>query len=177
MKTLHSIPAYHKAAVVGIGLMLIMVCVVSVSFLSIETGFGTGRELVNDYYPALDTLLDVDRDLHAAQIALSNALPLESAAAREPYIREFEAHVARADGRFRAFDRATADLAGARGFVHLEKGGDGFHIPRIELDTVGRVPGIDSAKFQEQAEKAKQNCPVSKVLKGAEISLKARLEG
>ena len=59
--------------------------------------------------------------------------------------------------------------------VHLEKGAEGFGIPRIELVTEAKVPGIDEAKFKEQAETAKKNCPVSKVLKGAEISLEAKL--
>ena len=37
------------------------------------------------------------------------------------------------------------------------------------------VPGIDAAKFQEIAETAKKNCPVSKVLAAAEITLDAKL--
>jgi osmotically inducible protein OsmC len=59
--------------------------------------------------------------------------------------------------------------------VHLEKTAEGFAIPKIELDTVANVPGIDEATFQKQAEEAKNNCPVSKLFKGAEISLKAKL--
>lgn len=59
--------------------------------------------------------------------------------------------------------------------VHLEKTGDGFSITRIDLDTEGQVPGIDEKTFQEQAEAAKKGCPVSKVLAGAQISLKAKL--
>src|SRR5207253_4283330 len=59
--------------------------------------------------------------------------------------------------------------------VHLEKAGDGFAIPRIELETDAEVPGIDERAFQQQAETAKQNCPVSKLLAAAEITLKARL--
>ena len=59
--------------------------------------------------------------------------------------------------------------------VALEKSGDGFRIPRIRLETRGQVPGIDAAKFREIAEQAKQNCPVSKVLSGAEITLDATL--
>jgi osmotically inducible protein OsmC len=59
--------------------------------------------------------------------------------------------------------------------VALEKTDAGFRIPRIALETQASVPGIDEAKFQEVAEQAKQNCPVSKVLAGAEISLKAKL--
>jgi osmotically inducible protein OsmC len=60
--------------------------------------------------------------------------------------------------------------------VALEKAGEGFSIPRIALDTKATVPGIDVAKFREIAEQAKKNCPVSKVLAGAEITLNARLD-
>jgi lipoyl-dependent peroxiredoxin len=60
--------------------------------------------------------------------------------------------------------------------VHLEKAGDGFAIPRIELRTRARVPGISDEQFQEQAEAAKQGCPVSKALAGVEsIELDAQL--
>ncbi len=61
--------------------------------------------------------------------------------------------------------------------VHLERGEAGFGIPKIELVTVAVVPGIDEAKFREVAETAKKNCPVSKVLAAAEITLDARLVG
>jgi osmotically inducible protein OsmC len=51
-------------------------------------------------------------------------------------------------------------------------------IAKIELVTVGRVPGIDQAAFQEQAEAAKEGCPVSRALAGVpEITLDATLEG
>ncbi|MBG0560644.1 OsmC family protein [Actinoplanes aureus] len=60
--------------------------------------------------------------------------------------------------------------------VHLDKGDAGFGVTRIDLESVGDVPGIDDAKFQELAEAAKENCPISKLLKpGAEISLNAKL--
>lgn len=49
-------------------------------------------------------------------------------------------------------------------------------ISKIHLDTRGRVPGIDDAAFQQQAEDAKKNCPVSRLYKGAQITLKATLE-
>lgn len=60
--------------------------------------------------------------------------------------------------------------------VHLEKDGDGFTIPKIDLITTASVPGIDDAKFQEIATATSKACPVSKVLSGAEIILKATLE-
>jgi osmotically inducible protein OsmC len=59
--------------------------------------------------------------------------------------------------------------------VHLEKSGDGFAIPRIELQTDADVPGIDERAFQQHAETAKQDCPVSKLLAAAKITLQARL--
>ena len=48
-------------------------------------------------------------------------------------------------------------------------------IHRIDLETVARVPNIDEAEFQKQAEDAKANCPVSRLYKGAEIKLNAKL--
>lgn len=59
--------------------------------------------------------------------------------------------------------------------VHLEKVGEGFGITTIELNCEGEVPGIDEAKFQELANGAKQNCPVSKLVTGAQVKLNARL--
>ena len=59
--------------------------------------------------------------------------------------------------------------------VHLEKVGDGFGIPRIELKTEAAVPGMEAAAFKELAEKAKSGCPVSKALAGSQIILEARL--
>jgi len=49
-------------------------------------------------------------------------------------------------------------------------------ITRIDLVTVGRVPGIDDATFKKHAEAAKAGCPVSKALAGVpDITLDARL--
>lgn len=59
--------------------------------------------------------------------------------------------------------------------VHLDKEGDGVRINRVELSTTARVPGIDPKAFGEQAEAAKENCPVSKLFRGAVITLDARL--
>jgi osmotically inducible protein OsmC len=61
--------------------------------------------------------------------------------------------------------------------VHLERGDAGFRIERIDLTTTADVPGIDDAAFQEQAETAKKNCPVSQALTGVDIQLTARLAG
>ena len=60
--------------------------------------------------------------------------------------------------------------------VHLERKDEGPTITRIELDTVGEVPGMDAAEFNKHVESAKMNCPVSRLLApGTEITVTARL--
>jgi len=52
----------------------------------------------------------------------------------------------------------------------------GQGITKIALTVEGTVPGIDDAAFQEAANDAKKNCPVSKALAAVpEITLDARL--
>jgi len=48
--------------------------------------------------------------------------------------------------------------------VHLEMGDGPPTVARIVLDTQARVPGIEDGEFQELAEGAKQNCPISRAL-------------
>lgn len=60
--------------------------------------------------------------------------------------------------------------------VKIEKSGDGFHIPNIELETTATVPNLSNEEFQRIAEETKKTCPVSQVLSGAEITLKATLK-
>ena len=69
----------------------------------------------------------------------------------------------------------TATQMDARSDVTLEKVPDGFSITKIHLTLKAQIPGIDNAKFQEIATATKSGCPVSKVLKGAEITLDAAL--
>lgn len=60
--------------------------------------------------------------------------------------------------------------------VKLEKQGEAFVIPNIILETEAEVPDISEEDFQTYAKSAKENCPVSKVLAGAEITLNATLK-
>jgi len=61
--------------------------------------------------------------------------------------------------------------------VHLRQKDEGPTIQQIDLETHGRVPGIDQDHFAMHAEEAKQGCPVSRALAGVEeINLDARLE-
>jgi osmotically inducible protein OsmC len=60
--------------------------------------------------------------------------------------------------------------------VRLAQQGEAFVIDRITLTLKASVPGIDEARFQEIAESAKRDCPLSKALASvAEISLQATL--
>jgi lipoyl-dependent peroxiredoxin len=60
--------------------------------------------------------------------------------------------------------------------VHLRQTGAGPTIQRIDLETEGRVPGIDQDHFAAHADEAKQGCPVSRALAGVEeIALTATL--
>ncbi|NJN68088.1 MAG: OsmC family protein [Chloroflexaceae bacterium] len=64
-----------------------------------------------------------------------------------------------------------------RSTIALRKNETGFKITRIHLQVEGIVPGIDEAGFSQAAEAAKENCPVSVLLKpGLEsLTLEARL--
>lgn len=65
--------------------------------------------------------------------------------------------------------RARVRLASAEG--------GGFVINRIALALEASIDGIDEAKFQQIAEDAKRNCPLSKALASVpEITLEARLK-
>jgi osmotically inducible protein OsmC len=52
---------------------------------------------------------------------------------------------------------------------------NGFTIKSSAIELVGSVPGIDQAKFEELAAKAKASCPVSRALGAIEVTLSARL--
>lgn len=60
--------------------------------------------------------------------------------------------------------------------VRLAKQGEAFVIDRIALTMQATVPGLDDMKFQEIANAAKRDCPLSKALASVpEIALKATL--
>ena len=63
----------------------------------------------------------------------------------------------------------------ARAAVEIEHKGGGYSITRIHLETDAAVPELTERKFQELAEAAKRDCPVSRALAGTSITLSARL--
>ncbi len=73
---------------------------------------------------------------------------------------------------FLAENGTPAEKLDAKAVVTLVPG---TGITQSALTLVGTVPGIDAAKFKELAEKAKENCPVSKALGTIKMTLDARL--
>ncbi len=59
--------------------------------------------------------------------------------------------------------------------VTMETTDDGPTITKIHLSTHATIPGIEKAMFDELAKKAKDGCPISRLLKSAEITLDATL--
>ena len=69
-----------------------------------------------------------------------------------------------------------ADRIATTATVTLEKLDSGFAITKVHLDVKAKIPGADKAAFDTAANNAKAGCPVSKLFKGAEITMSASLE-
>ncbi|MEO8842092.1 MAG: OsmC family protein [Kofleriaceae bacterium] len=78
-----------------------------------------------------------------------------------------------------AFQLTTANLEPTElttvATVTMDKLEPGWTITGIHLEVVGKVPGIDNAKFVELAETAKKGCPISRALSATPISMTAKL--
>jgi len=62
--------------------------------------------------------------------------------------------------------------------VTFEQAGEGFRVASSALTVRGTVPGVDATGFQQAAEAAKENCPISLALHGnVALSVEATLEG
>ena len=73
--------------------------------------------------------------------------------------------------------KLTATNLNTTAQVSLEKKDNGFEITDIHLTVKGSIPGTTQAQFQELANKAKINCPVSKLFKAnTNITMEAMLE-
>ena len=71
--------------------------------------------------------------------------------------------------------KLTPEIINTTATVTIEKQGDGFTITAVHLDVRARVPGASVEAFNAAAKKAKEGCPVSKVL-NANITMTAQLE-
>ena len=69
----------------------------------------------------------------------------------------------------------TATSVATDAIVTLEMLPTGPTVTKIHLVNKSEVPGIDKAKFDEVAAGAKANCPISRLLAAAEITLDATL--
>ena len=69
----------------------------------------------------------------------------------------------------------TVERLDTEAIVTLETTDDGPTVTKIHLVTKARVPNVEKEKFDELAKKAKEGCPISRLLKAAEITLDAQL--
>jgi len=69
----------------------------------------------------------------------------------------------------------TPEELRAKSHVKIERIDNAFTITGIRLELEGHVPGITDAAFQEMAQKAKAECPVSRALASVPITLDAKL--
>nr|MBS0037607.1 OsmC family peroxiredoxin [Saprospiraceae bacterium] len=64
-----------------------------------------------------------------------------------------------------------AEELNTKAVVHLNKVDGGFEIEEIDLNLKAHINGIGREEFMEIANGAKENCPISKLYKGAKINL------
>ena len=84
------------------------------------------------------------------------------------------------------FSMATAGQLSEMGFnteyirtaatVRIEKSDAGFTITKVHLQVRVKASRLDQASFDKAVGNAKSGCPVSRLFKGAEISMDAQLE-
>ncbi len=71
--------------------------------------------------------------------------------------------------------KMIAEKIQTKATLSLEKGEKGFAVTRIHLDVTAKIPNADAPAFQEAVNKAKEGCPISRLL-NTEITVSARLE-
>jgi osmotically inducible protein OsmC len=69
----------------------------------------------------------------------------------------------------------TAQALDTTATVTLEKLDAGFSVTSVHLQVTAKIPGADSAKFNEAAKNAKEGCPISRLL-NTKITMDAKLE-
>lgn len=69
----------------------------------------------------------------------------------------------------------TADAIDTTATVTLDFIDGSATVTKIHLDLTAKVPGASDAAFQKAAADAKAGCPISRLLKAAEITLTAKL--
>ena len=67
-----------------------------------------------------------------------------------------------------------ADSIDTTATVSLEKLESGFAVTSVHLEVRAKIPGADQSKFDEAAKKAKEGCPISKLL-NTKITMDAKL--
>ena len=90
-------------------------------------------------------------------------------------LRELQTKVLEPEDTVSLMKSITPERIQTTATVKLEKTPEGFSVPAIHLEVVARIRGGDRAAFEAAANKAKEGCPISKLLK-AQITMNATLE-
>jgi osmotically inducible protein OsmC len=69
----------------------------------------------------------------------------------------------------------VADSIKTTATVTMEKTEAGFTVTEVYLDVRAKIPGASEDAFEDAAKKAKEGCPISRLL-NAKITMEARLE-
>ena len=69
----------------------------------------------------------------------------------------------------------TATSIDTNATVTMEKLEVGFTVTAVHLDVTVKIPGADKTAFDQAAQKAKEGCPISRLLK-ADITMTAKLD-
>lgn len=71
----------------------------------------------------------------------------------------------------------TLEDIDTRATVTLQEDGGGYRVSKIHLDAEADVSGVDESTFRQIAEAARDNCPISQLLKPGldEVTMEARL--
>ena len=75
-----------------------------------------------------------------------------------------------------ARNRTPPKVINVKATATFDKVGDGWKVTTMLLTVRAQVPGIEKAKFQELADGAKENCPISQAIKNnVVVTLDAQL--
>lgn len=110
------LPAYYKAAIVGCGLILLIVAVVGVAYLNVKTTTRTAEDIANQYQPALEHLLGAEADLHQSNVEIGNYFAFPMSMDRSTYVTRYRELLNRSEQRFRQFQQTVPELGDVNGF-------------------------------------------------------------
>ncbi|MBI1372337.1 MAG: diguanylate cyclase [Phycisphaera sp.] len=100
-----SLQTHHKAAVLAACLMAIMTAVVAVGLHSIGVISEHNANVLERRFPALELLLNVDRDIYQCQLAIEQAVRATDAVTRDQQIDDYQSNIEQSDRRYAQYQQ------------------------------------------------------------------------